>query len=60
MGGDDVEAFRQAIDSSTKALYVETIGNPQFNIPDFTALAHVAHRYYRRFWSALSLVYWVE
>lgn len=41
--GDDVEAFRQAIDSRTKALYVETIGNPQFNIPDFAALAHVAH-----------------
>lgn len=41
--GDDVEAFRQAIDDRTKALYVETIGNPQFNIPDFVALAHVAH-----------------
>ncbi|BAY60103.1 O-acetylhomoserine/O-acetylserine sulfhydrylase [Calothrix brevissima NIES-22] len=41
--GDDVENFRQAIDDRTKALYVETIGNPQFNIPDFAALAHVAH-----------------
>lgn len=41
--GDDVEAFRQAIDSRTKALFIETIGNPQFNIPDFAALAHVAH-----------------
>lgn len=41
--GDEPEAFRQAIDEHTKALYVETIGNPQFNIPDFAALAHIAH-----------------
>ncbi|MBR8836396.1 MAG: O-acetylhomoserine aminocarboxypropyltransferase/cysteine synthase [Stigonema ocellatum SAG 48.90 = DSM 106950] len=41
--GDEVEDFRQAIDDRTKALYVETIGNPQFNIPDFAALAHIAH-----------------
>ena len=41
--GDDPESFRQAIDDRTKALYVETIGNPQFNIPDFAALAHIAH-----------------
>ncbi|MBD2299153.1 O-acetylhomoserine aminocarboxypropyltransferase/cysteine synthase family protein [Nostoc sp. FACHB-190] len=43
--GDDVENFRQAIDDRTKALYVETIGNPQFNIPDFAALAHIAHEH---------------
>ncbi|MEH2283590.1 MAG: O-acetylhomoserine aminocarboxypropyltransferase/cysteine synthase [Nostoc sp.] len=41
--GDDPESFRQAIDDRTKALYVETIGNPQFNIPDFAALADIAH-----------------
>ncbi|MCC5655624.1 O-acetylhomoserine aminocarboxypropyltransferase/cysteine synthase [Nostoc sp. XA010] len=41
--GDDPESFRQAIDDRTKALYVETIGNPEFNIPDFAALAHIAH-----------------
>jgi O-acetylhomoserine (thiol)-lyase len=41
--GDDPENFRQVIDENTKALYVETIGNPQFNIPDFAALAHIAH-----------------
>lgn len=41
--GDDAETFRQAIDENTKALYVESIGNPQFNVPDFAALAHVAH-----------------
>jgi O-acetylhomoserine (thiol)-lyase len=41
--GDDPEDFRQAIDDKTKAIYVETIGNPRFNIPDFEALAKVAH-----------------
>jgi O-acetylhomoserine/O-acetylserine sulfhydrylase len=41
--GDNLEDFRQAIDEHTKALYVETIGNPQYNVPDFAALAHVAH-----------------
>ncbi|MBD1843477.1 O-acetylhomoserine aminocarboxypropyltransferase/cysteine synthase [Cyanobacteria bacterium FACHB-63] len=41
--GDDAESFRSAIDDRTKALYVETIGNPQFNVPDFAALAHIAH-----------------
>ncbi|MBK7955537.1 MAG: O-acetylhomoserine aminocarboxypropyltransferase/cysteine synthase [Candidatus Accumulibacter sp.] len=41
--GDDAEDFRSAIDDKTKAIYVETIGNPRFNIPDFDALAKVAH-----------------
>jgi O-acetylhomoserine (thiol)-lyase len=42
--GDEPEAFERLIDSRTKALYVETIGNPRFNVPDFEALAQVAHR----------------
>lgn len=41
--GDDPEAFRAAIDGRTRALYVETIGNPRFNIPDFEVLATLAH-----------------
>ncbi|MFN7808682.1 MAG: O-acetylhomoserine aminocarboxypropyltransferase/cysteine synthase family protein [Pseudanabaena sp.] len=41
--GDNPEDFRKQIDEKTKALYVETIGNPQFNIPDFEALAAIAH-----------------
>jgi O-acetylhomoserine (thiol)-lyase len=41
--GDNPEDFRKQIDENTKALYVETIGNPQFNIPDFEALAAIAH-----------------
>jgi len=41
--GDDPQAFAKLIDARTRALYVETIGNPQFNVPDFEALAKVAH-----------------
>src|SRR5690348_7770717 len=43
--GDEPEAFRRAIDDRTKAVYVETIGNPRFNVPDFRALAAVAHEH---------------
>ena len=32
-----------AIDENTKAVYVESIGNPRYNVPDFEALATVAH-----------------
>lgn len=41
--GDDPESFRRAIDDKTRALYVETIGNPRFNIPDLEGLAGLAH-----------------
>lgn len=40
--GDSAEAFKHAITAKTKAIYVETIGNPSFNVPDFEALARVA------------------
>lgn len=43
--GDSVEEFEKLIDENTKALYVETIGNPEFNIPDFEALAKLAGKY---------------
>ncbi len=43
--GDTVEAFEKLIDKKTKALYLETIGNPGFNIPDFEALAALAKKY---------------
>ena len=42
--GDHPGEFEKLIDERTKALYVETIGNPKYNIPDFEALASVAHR----------------
>ena len=41
--GDDPTDFAAAIDDKTKAVYVETIGNPRFNVPDLPALATVAH-----------------
>ncbi len=41
--GDNPEDFKKAIDDKTKAIYLETIGNPKFNIPDFEAIAKVAH-----------------
>jgi O-acetylhomoserine (thiol)-lyase len=41
--GDDPDAFAAAITDTTKALYVESIGNPRYNVPDFAALADVAH-----------------
>ncbi|MBK1679615.1 O-acetylhomoserine aminocarboxypropyltransferase [Rhodocyclus tenuis] len=41
--GDNPEDYKAAIDENTKAIYVETIGNPRFNVPDFEALAKIAH-----------------
>ncbi|RIB19629.1 O-acetylhomoserine/O-acetylserine sulfhydrylase [Gigaspora rosea] len=43
VNGDDPQEFAKAIDENTKAIYVESMGNPQFNIPDFESLAKVAH-----------------
>lgn len=42
--GDDPEEFAKLIDKKTKALYIETIGNPKLNIPDIRALADLAHK----------------
>ncbi|HOE01252.1 MAG TPA: O-acetylhomoserine aminocarboxypropyltransferase/cysteine synthase [Kiritimatiellia bacterium] len=39
----DPEAFRRAITEKTRAIYVETIGNPKLDVPDFEALAKIAH-----------------
>ena len=39
----DPAAFRKAITPKTRAIYAETIGNPKLDVPDFTALAKVAH-----------------
>lgn len=43
--GDSSESFEKLIDASTKALYIETIGNPAFNIPDFEKIAALAKKY---------------
>lgn len=43
--GDNVESFVKHIDKSTKAIYLETIGNPRLNIPDFEKFAALAKEY---------------
>lgn len=42
---DSPAAFEKLIDQNTKAIYLETIGNPDLNIPDFKAIAAVAQKY---------------
>jgi O-acetylhomoserine/O-acetylserine sulfhydrylase len=41
--GDNAEDIKAAIDEKTKAVYIETIGNPRYNVPDLEAIAKVAH-----------------
>lgn len=43
--GDKVESFEKLIDENTKALYLESIGNPQGNVPDFEAFAALAKKH---------------
>jgi len=43
--GDDPVEFEQLIDQKTKAIYLETIGNPRLNIPDFEKFAALARKY---------------
>lgn len=42
---DSAESLEKHIDDKTKAIFVETIGNPEFNIPDFEKLAALAKKY---------------
>jgi OAH/OAS sulfhydrylase len=44
-GDDSPEDFEAAIDENTKALYVESIGNPRGNVPDFEGIAAVAQKH---------------
>jgi O-acetylhomoserine (thiol)-lyase len=43
--GDKVGSFEKLIDERTKFLYLETIGNPGFNVPDFESFARLAETY---------------
>ena len=40
--GEKASDYERLIDQNTKAIYVETIGNPSFSVPDFEAIAAVA------------------
>jgi O-acetylhomoserine/O-acetylserine sulfhydrylase len=42
---DAAENIEALIDEKTKAIYLETIGNPSYNIPDFEKVAAVAQKY---------------
>ncbi|MGD2051191.1 MAG: O-acetylhomoserine aminocarboxypropyltransferase/cysteine synthase [Acidimicrobiia bacterium] len=41
--GDDPDDIAAAITDRTKAVYVESIGNPKYNVPDFERIATIAH-----------------
>jgi O-acetylhomoserine/O-acetylserine sulfhydrylase len=43
--GDKPADFEPLIDDKTKAIYLESIGNPKYNIPDFEAIAAIAHKH---------------
>ena len=40
---DNLEEFKAAIDDNTKAVYVESVGNPGANLVDLEAIAEIAH-----------------
>ncbi|KAL9097780.1 MAG: hypothetical protein Q9165_000106 [Trypethelium subeluteriae] len=44
VNGDKVEDFEKLIDDKTKAVYVESIGNPKYNVPDLEKIAEIAHK----------------
>ncbi|MCC3154426.1 O-acetylhomoserine aminocarboxypropyltransferase/cysteine synthase [Hymenobacter sp. BT770] len=43
--GDNPASFEALIDDKTKAIYLETIGNPSYSIPDFEAIAAIANKH---------------
>lgn len=43
--GDDPEDFKAAIDDKTKAIFVESIGNPKYNVAPIPELAKVSRLY---------------
>lgn len=43
--GDDIRSIASLIDGRTRALYLETIGNPEFNVPDFEPIVALARKH---------------
>jgi O-acetylhomoserine/O-acetylserine sulfhydrylase len=43
--GEKPEDYEKLIDDKTKAIYVETIGNPRLNVIDLEAISEVAHKH---------------
>lgn len=40
----DIEAYRKAINEKTRAIYIESLGNPKLDVPDFETIANIAHK----------------
>jgi len=43
---DDPESFNQAITEKTRAVFIETVGNPVLEFADISAIADIAHRHH--------------
>jgi O-acetylhomoserine/O-acetylserine sulfhydrylase len=43
--GDDADSIEALIDDKTRVIYLETIGNPSFSVPDFERVAAVAKKH---------------
>ncbi|WP_456440528.1 O-acetylhomoserine aminocarboxypropyltransferase/cysteine synthase family protein [Caldithrix abyssi] len=43
VAGDQIEDYEKQIDANTKAIYIESLSNPRLNVPDFEAIAALAH-----------------
>ena len=43
--GDNPADFEKLFDERTKAVYLESIGNPKYNVPDFEGIVAVAHKH---------------
>jgi O-acetylhomoserine (thiol)-lyase len=43
--GDDADSIESLIDDKTRAIYLETIGNPSFSVPDFERVAAIAKKH---------------
>ncbi|ODV87303.1 hypothetical protein CANARDRAFT_26711 [[Candida] arabinofermentans NRRL YB-2248] len=41
--GDSVKEIAPLVDEKTKAIYLESIGNPKYNVPDFKEICEFAH-----------------
>lgn len=39
----DIEAYKKAVNEKTRAIYIDSVGNPKLDIPDFKAIADTAH-----------------
>ncbi|KAJ1856707.1 O-acetylhomoserine sulfhydrylase, partial [Coemansia sp. RSA 2703] len=43
--GDDPTEIESLIDEKTRAVFIESIGNPKYNVPDIRAIADIAHKH---------------